>query len=399
VGSGGGEEGEEEGGEKEEGRLRADKKYCAAANEPASESSESIQFAIVNAYKNDSQSGIIPTENNQHFTERDIPITAATEPVLGGRENIENESSIITREKIHVREIPTGKTSGFITSSSIRSTGPTACGSGPGQPRTWTALFTQSLSILSGGGDGTVSSTGDLDVDNPNPNGHFSTDPGISDDLNPRGHDEHFIARFLRKTMITTHTDNSGDLLNIDQSFESCQTPSLSPRSGLDDNNVSEDVFVTHPPSPGPAQTSMSPGSVIPSTLDTIAETSRHAKALRTKRPCLSDVFVPQVPDIPAPNVDPGPVPMPSATLGPALAGPPVTLGVDFIQMNCGKRISAMTQLETNAKNRIALIQEPYTSISGCTLLHKRDFYCWSTTPPCTVPSDTVPVPSAAWTS
>jgi hypothetical protein len=70
------------------------------------------------------------------------------------------------------------------------------------------------------------------------------------------------------------------------------------------------------------------------------------------------------------------------ATPGPAPTSPSVTLGVDFIQTNCGKRISAMTLLETNTKNKIALIQEPYTSITGCTLQHKRDFFSSSTTPP-----------------
>jgi hypothetical protein len=96
-----------------------------------------------------------------------------------------------------------------------------------------------------------------------------------------------------------------------------------------------------------------------------------------TLRPRLSDVFTAQVPDIPVPSVDPGRVPMTSAKPGPAPAGLSVNLGVDFdfIQINCGKRISAMALLETNVKNKIALIQVPYTSINGCTLLHKRDFF------------------------
>jgi hypothetical protein len=105
----------------------------------------------------------------------------------------------------------------------------------------------------------------------------------------------------------------------------------------------------------------------------------------------LPDLFTVQAPDIPAPNVDPGPVLMPSATLDPTLAGPPVTLSVDVIQINCGKIISAMTLLETNAKNRSALTQEPYTSINGCTLQHKSDFFCLSMTPPGTVSTGTVP--------
>jgi hypothetical protein len=105
----------------------------------------------------------------------------------------------------------------------------------------------------------------------------------------------------------------------------------------------------------------------------------------------LSDVFTDQVPDIPATSAVTGCVQMPAATPGPALARLSVTLVVDFIQINCGKRISAMTLLETNTKNTIALIQEPYTSINGCTLLHKRDFFCWSAAPP----AGTLPAPSA----
>jgi hypothetical protein len=72
-------------------------------------------------------------------------------------------------------------------------------------------------------------------------------------------------------------------------------------------------------------------------------------------------------------------------------------LGVDFIQINCGKRISAMALLETNVKNKIALIQEPYTSINGCTLIHKRDFFSSSTAPQSPTPGGAAPTTS--WTS
>jgi hypothetical protein len=97
---------------------------------------------------------------------------------------------------------------------------------------------------------------------------------------------------------------------------------------------------------------------------------------------------------------------MTSATLGPAAAGQApaglsVNLGVDFdfIQKNCGKRISAMALLETNENNKIALIQEQYTSINGCTLLHKRDFFSLGTAPPGTTPVGNVPAPNTLWTS
>jgi hypothetical protein len=112
---------------------------------------------------------------------------------------------------------------------------------------------------------------------------------------------------------------------------------------------VSE-VFVTPPPSPPVAGASL--GTSI-------------ATALSTLRPHLSDVFTARVPDIPVPSVDPGRVQMTSTNPGPAAAGLApaglsVNLGVDFdfIQINCGKRISAMALLETNVKNKIALIQD-----------------------------------------
>jgi hypothetical protein len=166
------------------------------------------------------------------------------------------------------------------------------------------------------------------------------------------------------------------------QSFESCK----------EDLDVSLEAFVTPPSSPaatGTMQTSMR------SALCAVSCTGIHATAQKTIRPRLSDVFTAQVLDIPPASAVTGCVQMPAATPGPAPSRPSVTLGVNFIQINCGKRISAMTLLETNTNNKIALIQEPYTSINGCTLLHKRDFFCWSTAPP----AGTVPAPSATWTS
>jgi hypothetical protein len=56
-----------------------------------------------------------------------------------------------------------------------------------------------------------------------------------------------------------------------------------------------------------------------------------------------------------------------------------------------------MALLETNVKNKIALIQEPYTSINGCTLIHKRDFFSSGTAPPSPTPGGAAPTTS--WTS
>jgi hypothetical protein len=122
-------------------------------------------------------------------------------------------------------------------------------------------------------------------------------------------------------------------------------------------------VFVTPLPSPSAA-------SIGPS-----IETSTGSPTLR---PRLSDIFAAQVPDIPV------------------LAGPSVTLGVDFIQINCGKRISDMALLEQNVRNKIAVILEPYTSINGCTLIHKRDCFSSGTAPPGTIPTGTVPATSTS---
>jgi hypothetical protein len=84
-----------------------------------------------------------------------------------------------------------------------------------------------------------------------------------------------------------------------------------------------------------------------------------------------------------------------SSTLIPLLSD--AGLDLDFLQINCGKRISAMALLETNVKNRIALIQEPYTSINGCTLIHKRDFFSSGSAPPSPTPGGAAPTTS--WTS
>jgi hypothetical protein len=191
------------------------------------------------------------------------------------------------------------------------------------------------------------------------------------------GGQEHFITRILRTGQSTvplievTDANTTQNFNNSDNSLL-YQTPPSSPNA----KSEQEDVYVTPPPSPPVA------GASLGSSIATAPYTST-----------LSDVFTAQVPDIPVPSVDPGRVLMTSAGLGPARAGPSDNLGVDFIQINCGKRISAMALLETNVKNKIALIQEPYTSINGCTLLHKRDFFSSGTTPQ--VATD----PNTLWTS
>jgi hypothetical protein len=82
------------------------------------------------------------------------------------------------------------------------------------------------------------------------------------------------------------------------------------------------------------------------------------------------------------------------------------TSKLEFIQINCGKRIAAMAIMESNVHGKIALIQEPYTSIRGCAMLHKRDYYSSSTpagsaTTGMAVASTTgsPPALSAPWTS
>jgi hypothetical protein len=67
-----------------------------------------------------------------------------------------------------------------------------------------------------------------------------------------------------------------------------------------------------------------------------------------------------------------------------------------------------MALIETNfLQKKIALIQEPYTSINGCTMLHKRDCYSSGTAPPGSAASGTAgaattgstPAPCTQWTS
>jgi hypothetical protein len=65
-----------------------------------------------------------------------------------------------------------------------------------------------------------------------------------------------------------------------------------------------------------------------------------------------------------------------------------------------------MSLLETNVTNKIALIQEPYTSIGGCTMIHKQDFYSSGTPPPGSAALGTagaattgsIPAPCTPWT-
>jgi hypothetical protein len=101
-------------------------------------------------------------------------------------------------------------------------------------------------------------------------------------------------------------------------------------------------------------------------------------RAINRQRPRLSENFnqthVPSTNSISHAKTNPtGQAPVAN------IAGPPVVSRMDFIQINCGKRIAAMTLMESNVRGKIALIQEPYTSIWGCALLHKRDYYSSST--------------------
>jgi hypothetical protein len=124
------------------------------------------------------------------------------------------------------------------------------------------------------------------------------------------------------------------------------------------------DVFVTPPPSPGLA------------TAGTTAAATGLSSGLRTSTPPCKTLRTP-------------------ITMRPLLSA--AGLDLDFLQINCGKRISAMALLETNVKNKIALIQEPYTSINGCRLIHKRDFFSSGSAPPSPTPGGAAPTTS--WTS
>jgi hypothetical protein len=63
-----------------------------------------------------------------------------------------------------------------------------------------------------------------------------------------------------------------------------------------------------------------------------------------------------------------------------------------------------MALLETNVKNKSALIQEPYTSINSCTMLNKKDFFSLGMPSPGSIPTEAflnglTPAPSTSWTS
>jgi hypothetical protein len=186
------------------------------------------------------------------------------------------------------------------------------------------------MSVLSGSGEDSTDK--DKDLVNSNSIAHGK-------DYNPD--QRHFITRFLQSTSISPDPH--------EQSFESFHTPPSSPSA--DDGNMS-DVFVTPPPSPDPASGASATGLSLGLRTPTPPCT--------TSRPLVSD------------------------------AG----LDLDFLQINCGKIISAMALLETNVKNKIALIQEPYTSINSCTPIHKRDFFSSGTAPLSTTPAGATPATS-----
>jgi hypothetical protein len=138
---------------------------------------------------------------------------------------------------------------------------------------------------------------------------------------NPSGH---FITRFINRIDGNDHFSTSPDLIRhtqaeLENESEYFHTPPSSPLAELDGSNVS-DVFVTPPPSSattgtGPVTSGMRPSIPTPP-----------CTTLRIPiGPRLPDVFTAQVPVIPVSNVDPGRVPMTSAALGLAPAGPSVT--------------------------------------------------------------------------
>jgi hypothetical protein len=297
-----------------------------------------IDVLSVNAFSSqetDSKNGRIELTIKSHLQKNDNHDTgntsgsvaarslSSTGPTSSTRTASESEFKNVIDNPCLTQSVPTidVPTAAWSEGTGSVDLGPTTGGTCPAESYNWTSLLTSSMSILSSGG------------------------VGDDDNLNTDGRDQHFITRFLCKTRDTTPTDGgslvtldkSSGILNIDQSFESFYTPPSIPCAETGDKT--SEIFFTPPPSPSsaaesigpsiatsmgtvptqrPVQTPISPGPVMPSTLGTFPETSPRTKALRTKRPRLSDVFVPQVPDIPAPNVDPGPVPMPSATLGPA---------------------------------------------------------------------------------
>jgi hypothetical protein len=290
--------------------------------------------------------------------------TAAIEPVLVRRastnEVVESFSYTGLNFSNSVRNPLETQTSTAPSTSGLASTG----GTYPAQPPSWTALSTQSMSVLSGIGEIDTDTDRDLDLiahvvpthgtPRGSPRGLDVTgrDYSTANEAEKEGKDynpdqQHFITRFLRNTGIESN----------DQSFESFHTPPSSPRA--DGGNMSN-VFVTPPPSPDPA------------TAGTTAAAAGLISGLRTPTP-------------------------PCATLRAPSTTRPLGLNLDFLQINCGKRISAMALLETNVKNKIALIQEPYTSINGCTLIHKRDFFSSGTATPSTTPGGAAPATS--WTS
>jgi hypothetical protein len=218
------------------------------------------------------------------------------------------------------------------------------------------------MSVLSGGGEAdtdldliahvvpTHGSTRGLDVTGRD---YSSANESEKDGKDYNPDQQHFITRFLRSDSISPESN--------DQSFESFHTPPASPRA--DGGNMS-DVFVTPPPSPGLA------------TAGTTAAARGLSSGLRTSTPPCATLRTPN-------------------TMRPLLSA--AGLDLDFLQINCGKRISAMALLEKNVKNKIALIQEPYTSINGCTLIHKRDYFSSGSAPQSPTPGGAAPTTS--WTS
>jgi hypothetical protein len=170
--------------------------------------------------------------------------------------------------------------------------------------------------------------SGTFDIPSGNPCGHFIT-RFINSTCAP--HSSSWTALLTQSMSILSGRHDGESLtesIDNDQSFESCHT-------GRD---VSLEVFVTPPSSPAATCVVLTP----PSTLTSLC-------GPRALRPRLSDVFAAHVP-----GADPGSVPL---TLGQTPAGPSGTLAtlmvskIPFIQINCGKRIAAMSLLESNEQD------------------------------------------------
>jgi hypothetical protein len=242
------------------------------------------------------------------------PLTAAREPVLARRGS--NGKDIETQTIITLSR-PTGtapSTGGLASAGSANAA----------QPPSWTALFTQSMSVLSGSGE--VSTDKDLDLI-----AHVETT------VPDRAVNREKLSTTARQTSAAHSTSGLASTGGTNPaqtpSWTALFTQSMSVLSGSGDISVDKDLtalVVLRGSPPGLVDTGndynpdQQRGSAmgLSSGLRTSTPPCATLRAPSTMRPLLSD------------------------------AG----LDLDFLQINCGKRISAMALLETNVKNKIALI-------------------------------------------